>query len=56
MSHIANDLWYEARNQWLEENGREWRDVMHDDRGEYVLAEGEERMEKVYLPDNLQQQ
>lgn len=41
----------EQRALWLNDHGRTESDVMRDDVGEYVHAEGEERMEKTYIPD-----
>lgn len=56
MSHINNDLFYEARAQWLEEEGRKESDVMIDREGEYIRKEADEDgyMKKIYLPEDIQ--
>ena len=55
MSHPANDRTYDAINEWLDDNGRSLGDIMQDQQGKfYILAEGEEGMEKVYMPDKFQ--
>ncbi len=57
MSHISNDLFYEARGEWLEEMGRKEGDVIFDKKGEYILvgADEEGQFEKIYLPEAIQQ-
>lgn len=54
MSHVANDLFYENRQQWLDELGRTEGDVMEDGYGEFVFTEDEDGFKRVDLPDNLQ--
>lgn len=54
MSHKQNDLFYEARGEWLDGMGRREGDVMEDKDGEFVKVDGEDDFEKVYLPDDIQ--
>lgn len=69
MSHPANDAWLEGRREWIEEQGAVPDMIETDEDGlefveVYVEYEngnpGEDgydagkRLEKVYLPDNLQ--
>ncbi len=51
-----SDDWYKARRNWLHEKGLSPWYVMRNDRGEreYVIIEGENGDEKVFLPDDLQ--
>ena len=63
MSHIGNEKWEEARQDWLSKYEREEKDVMSDEQGEYIMVEkqgdpedGEEGFDKVYLPNTLQEQ
>lgn len=51
-SNSTDDKFY-SRQEWLDENGRKEHDVMQDETGSYIMVEGEEGMEKKYLPDNL---
>lgn len=57
MSHKANDLFMEdvlqKRQEWLVENGRQDGDVMEDEKGEYILIDGENNYEKLYLSKEL---
>lgn len=53
MSHITNEIWKENRKEWLEERGREEKDVMDEGNGEFIMVEGEEKLEKVFLPDAI---
>ncbi len=44
-----------VRDLWLSEYGLDDGDVMKDAQGrEYVYQEGEDNMETIYLPDELQ--
>lgn len=63
MSHKQNDIFYEARGEWLSDQGRSEGDVVESEKGEYVLVDedftdattgGEVRLVKKYLPDDLQ--
>ena len=55
MSHKENDKVYDGINEWLDDMGRTLGDIMQGEDGRfYVLAEGEEGMEKVYMPDKFQ--
>lgn len=62
MKFIDKEHQIEMRDAWLSEAGFSRKDVMSDDKGEYVLLdpelmdEGEEEvgnMKKVYLPKEL---
>lgn len=50
MSHKANDLYYEDRQQWLDERGCLEGDVMSDSKGDYIII----KHNKIYLPDKIQ--
>jgi hypothetical protein len=46
---------YDECKVWLDEHGgRSFGDVMWDEVAYYILMEGEERFEKVYLPEKYQ--
>lgn len=67
MSNIHNDEWkedqYQRRDEWLVGQHRVWKDVIEDEKGEFIMVEKELMDEgepesggyrKVYLPDDLQ--
>lgn len=54
-SEQQEDL-HQAKMSWLESHGYSINDVTGDDRGEYVLEEGENGMEKRYLDDVITQE
>ena len=59
MSHKQNDEYFddllERRGVFLSEYGLDEKDVMQDEKGtEYVMIEGENGLEKTFLPEKLQ--
>lgn len=55
MSHPANDRAYDAIQEWLADMGCELGDIMQGEDGKfYVLVEGENGMEKAYMPEKFQ--
>lgn len=54
MSNQFNDNYFEARAEWLAEQGRTEGDVMGLSGGEYIIVDGEEEVEKLLLPDSIQ--
>lgn len=59
LDNTWDEVLAERKEQWLKENGYDWKDVMEDDEGEYVLnvmemdegENGDYSTKKVYLPD-----
>lgn len=55
MSNKTNDELYEEREIWLDNLGRTKGDIMDKGDGKYVMVDGEDGFEKIYLPDNFQE-
>ncbi len=57
MSEKHNDEILEARfyarTEWLDSHGRMESDVMTDEKGEYVLTDGDFDFERLYLPNEI---
>ena len=55
MSHIANDVWYENRREFLGQHGKAEKDVLTDEKGvEYILPTSGVCFYRVDLPKMLQ--
>jgi len=44
---------YYAQVEWVEAQGLAYKDIMEDKNGMFILEEGENGFEKVYLPEPL---
>ena len=59
MSHNGTVIFDEnklyLREEWLQDQGRTYGDIMTDNKGEYIIEMDEEGTKtRVYLPDHLQ--
>ena len=47
-----NDILYDEILPFLDEYGAKPKDVMHDNRGYFILVDGEVGLDRVSVPDN----